>query len=108
MREYIVDELSPEATKRLEDLLLEKGLGAGLNHLYWLEPRELSPLQREHFACGPHVAALDVEETRVRLELLVRGRNTIHCDCIAWAEPAQVAGLVDTLHKLMREAGIDA
>ena len=108
MREYLIDELSREATGRLEELLRAKGMGAGLDHLYWLEVGELSPLQKEHASCGPHVAALEVEETRVRLELLIRGRNTIRCDCIAWAGPSQVAALVTSLHELVREAGIDA
>lgn len=88
MRSYLIDELNAEDTARLARALQDMGLGAGMEGLFWLPvPLELlSPLQREHLhECGPYVMGLEVEERGVRLELLVRARGRLRCECVHYA-----------------------
>ncbi len=107
MREYVVSELDPGQVKALEDYLTSQGMGAGLEHLYWLPVPVLSDLQSAHAAaCGPYVVALDVAEDSLRMELLVRARNALHCDCIAMADARQCAALIEHLHTLLQELEI--
>lgn len=88
MRSYLIDELNTEDTARLAHILQDMGLGAGMEGLFWFPvPVELlSPMQREHLKdCGPYVMGLEVEEHSVRLELLVRARGRLRCECVHYA-----------------------
>lgn len=107
MREYVVSDLDRGRLTALEDILRARGLGAGLDHLYWLPVPVLSALQQEHVtSCGPYVVALDVDGDTLRMELLVRARNALHCDCIAMADARQTAALIAHLHTLLQELEI--
>lgn len=106
MREYVISDLREEEVARLEKYLTDRGMGAGIEHLYWLPCPLLSPVQEEHTACGPHVVALDVDGTTLRMELLVRARNALRCECIAMADARQTAALMQSLHDILQELGI--
>lgn len=111
MRWYVVDELSAEETARLGRALLDMKLDSGMNSLYWLPVPEnlLSPVQREHAAhCGPHVLALELEEHGLRLELLVRARGCLRCDCVHYAEPELRAHMIAWLDQLLADLRISA
>jgi hypothetical protein len=105
MRTYVIDDLSPETLATVSDSCTELGLSSSIEGVFWLPVADsnLTPLQQEHKgACGPFVMALTIEEDALILELLVRSRNTLHCDCICYASPAlrthmmqYVDGLVD-------------
>ena len=90
MRYFLIDDLRAEETKRLCEHLDAMDLGAGLDGIYWLPipAHMLSAVQKEHESqCGPYVMALECEETSLRLELLVRARGRIRCECVAYASP---------------------
>ena len=107
MREYVISDLKPAETQALEEALTARNLAAGIEHLYWLPVSELTAVQREHAAsCGPHVVALEVEETALRMELLIRAKNRLRCDCIAYADAGQTRALLASLHELLAELGI--
>ena len=107
MREYVISDLNPAETQALEEALTARNLAAGIEHLYWLPVSELTAVQKEHAAsCGPHVVALEVEETALRMELLIRAKNRLRCDCIAYADAGQTRALLASLHELLAELGI--
>ena len=107
MREYVISDLKPAETQALEEALAARNLAAGIEHLYWLPVSELTAVQKEHAAsCGPHVVALEVEETALRMELLIRAKNRLRCDCIAYADAGQLQALLASLHELLAEQGI--
>lgn len=104
MRWYGIDGLRAEDTAKLAAALAAMELGSGLDGLFWLPVPAalLSPRQVEHGeSCGPHVMGLELEETSLRLELLVRARGRLRCDCVQYASPelrdAKIAWLEDLL-----------
>lgn len=52
------------------------------------------------------MVALEVEETALRMELLIRAKNRLRCDCIAYADAGQTRALLASLHELLAELGI--
>jgi hypothetical protein len=109
MRSYYIDDFVPGELERLVGLLDGMELSAGMEDLYWLPvPDELlTPLQREHKReCGPYILALEILDSALRLELLVRARNKLRCDCVAYAEPQLVAHMIAYLHGLLDELKI--
>lgn len=90
MRTYSIDELDATTIQHLEEQLAEAGLASGIERLYWLPIAELhlAPLQKEHEeSCGPHCLALEVLDDGVRLELLVRAKGRMRCECVQYALP---------------------
>jgi hypothetical protein len=84
-------------------------LSAGMEDLYWLPvPKNLlTPIQKQHeHECGPYVLALEILDEALRLELLVRARNKLRCDCVAYAEQKLVNHMILYLHALLDELQI--
>ena len=109
MRWYGIDDLTAEDTAKLAASLTEMELTSGMDGLFWLPaPAELlSPLQQEHAAsCGPHVMGLELEETSLRLEMLVRARGRMRCDCVHYASPELRNSMIAWLENLLAELGI--
>ena len=83
--------------------------------MFWLElPADLlSDLQREHSQkCGPHRLAVVLEEDKVRfeysvrLELLVRARESMRCACTDYPTKTQRDFCLNFMDKLLEETGI--
>ena len=109
MRWYVVDELSTEDTRKLAAALAEMQLASGMDSLFWLPvpPEKLSPVQLGHKeSCGPHVMGLEVEEHALRLELLVRARGRMHCDCVLQAHSGLRSHMIDWLEQLLTDLDI--
>ena len=113
MRSFLIDELDESLIAQLGAILDERELASGIKNLYWLPLDEdmLTPLQKEHAAeCGPHCMALELLPNGVRLELLVRARGKVQCECVGYtsAEAEQVmiqrlSSLVDEIHRTQVE-----
>ena len=104
MRSYYIDELVPGELERLAERLDKMEIGAGMEDLYWLPvPNDLlTPIQKQHAGeCGPYVLALEILDEALRLELLVRARNRLRCDCVAYAERKLVNHMIGYLHDLL-------
>lgn len=109
MRTYRIEDLQPEHVERLARALDARGLGSGMDGLYWLPlpPNLLSADQLEHAPeCGPHVLSLELLDEGLSLELLVRARGRLRCSCVCYAAPAQRAWGMDTVDALLRELDI--
>ena len=108
MRQYVVSEITPDEMERLTKLLTDRGCAAGVEGIFWLPvPEEhLTDIQKEHAEqCGPHVMALETNGDSVGLELLVRAKGRIRCDCIGWAGDGLVLAMMREVDALLAQAG---
>ncbi len=109
MRSLVLDELAPGDMERLLEHLGRTLQVSGLPEVFWLEmpAHLLTPEQEAHRdCCGPHRVALVVEEDSLRLELLVRARESLRCACTAYATRAQRDFLMGYLDRLIEELGL--
>ena len=109
MRAYVIDQLAESEVRALAEHLADMDLQAGLEGMFWLPgpPALLTPLQREHEAqCGPYCMALETEETSVHLELLVRARGRIRCDCLSFASVELRNHMIAYLESQLTELGV--
>jgi len=109
VRSYCLDDFVPGELERLAERLESMELSAGVEKLYWLHiPQDLlTPLQTEHAReCGPYALALEILDGALRLELLVRARNRLRCECVAYAEQRLVSRMILYLHGLLDELNI--
>lgn len=110
MRQIVIDELSPMERDNI-DSYLKRSLKMGpMLGLYWIEiPADLhSAAQQGHENCGPFYFGVEVEEQRVRFELLVRSTANLHCTCIAHATPVQRQFVLDYIDRMVQEEHIKA
>ena len=106
MRAYVVDELDSQTVKHIAEHLTDMGFASGMEKLYWLplEERFLTPVQKEHAGkCGPYCMALEVLDSGVRLELLVRARNIMRCECVTYTTPEAEHFMIEQLDQMIAE-----
>ncbi|MDR0826425.1 MAG: hypothetical protein LBN33_00905 [Desulfovibrio sp.] len=109
MRTYTIDQLEEADIAAINARLLDMGLQAGLEGIYWLPVPEkmLSPIQLEHREqCGPYCLALEVGASHVNMELLVRGLGRIRCDCVSFAEEGLRNYIIKYLEDMLTELKI--
>ncbi|MEG2139836.1 MAG: hypothetical protein RRY20_03505 [Bilophila sp.] len=110
MRTYTIDELDATTVQHLEERLLEAGYASDIEKLFWLplEEDQLSALQQEHKeSCGPHCLALEVLEDGVRLELLIRAKGRMRCECVHYASPETQQAVIARLNALLEAIQTD-
>lgn len=97
MKQYVIDGLTLKDYTALKTYLDKHLETAPIGGIYWLEldGECLTPEQKAHKDCGPHVFALMLEESYLSCELLVRIKTNIKCDCMGYATKAQRDWLVD-------------
>lgn len=108
MKQYVIDGLRLEDYRKLKEYLDSSVESSPLGGIYWveIEPSLLTPLQQEHAGCRPHVFAFMLEETYLSCEFLVRIKNNIKCDCMAYATAAQRNWLIDTVDAILEKLDI--
>jgi hypothetical protein len=96
MKQYVVDQLRHGDFEKLKAYLGQNFGEAAIGGIYWvpIDAGLLTPLQAEHVGCQPFHAALELQEDRLAVELLVRSPHRIRCNCIAYATEAQRESLV--------------
>lgn len=105
MRQFVIDELSPMERDNIDSYLKRTITTGPMLGLYWLVlPPDLhSEAQQGHEEHGPFYLAVEVEQYRVRFELLVRSQSNLHCTCIAHATPAQRQFVLDYIDRMVEE-----
>jgi hypothetical protein len=110
MRTYLLEDFLPEQLELVCQRLAGMGLSGSLDGIYYLPvPLDLlTDEQREHHGeCGPYIFVLEVaDETRLKLELLVRAQGKLRCSCVAYATPEQRAFIMDYMDNFLREMEI--
>ena len=91
MKQYVIDELRPADFNKIKEFLNGAHESSELDHLYWfrLDDEILTPVQTEHKNCYPFYFAVELESDRICFELLIRTKNRVRCDCMAYATEDQ-------------------
>ena len=108
MKQYVVDQLRYPDYEKLKGFLDQNYGQVAMGAVYWMALDEdvLSPIQREHRECQPHVAAVELEETHLSVELLVRTRQRMRCNCIAYATLEQRDWLIRRVDDILKQLDI--
>ena len=109
MRSILFDEINSPDLEKIRDHLEKSLVPSSLPDVFWLElpPDLLSPAQHEHKeCCGPHRVAVLLEEDGLKLELLVRSKASLRCECTAYTTGQQRDFLLDWADRLARELAI--
>jgi hypothetical protein len=99
MKQYVIDQLRPDDYFRIKAYLDMNLRQSGIPEIYWLIlPQDLlDGIQAEHADCQPFYFALELSQTALSCELLVRSLNHVRCDCMGYASPAQRNWLIQTV-----------
>ena len=108
MKQYVVDQLRYTDYEKLKGFMDQAYGEAVMGGIYWIPLDEglLTPVQAEHRQCQPFTAAVELQETRLSMELLVRTRNRIRCDCIAYADLPQRNWLIAVVDRMLEQLEI--
>jgi len=108
MKLYLIDELRSEDLKKIKRYLNDSFGNPVLGNIYWVElDRDiLTPVQKTHVNCSPHVFALDLGKDYLSCEFLVRIKKNIKCECMAYATPRQRDWLINKIDLILDELGI--
>lgn len=120
MQSYIIDELTADDCKKIQERLHDLGLAGSIDGLFWLPiPKHLlTTVQTEHKdTCGPYALALENDmgihqggtgaSASIRLELLVRATNNLRCDCISKVSPELREHMINYLDDLLAELEVE-
>lgn len=108
MKQYVVDQLRFNDYEKIRGSLDQRFGPASIEGVYWVpvEPGRLSATQAAHRDCQPFFAALELCGERLSVELLIRTRQRIRCDCIAYATEEQRNWLMRMVDDMMLQLGI--
>ena len=110
MRQFVIDELSPLERDNIDSFLKRTLKPGPMVGLYWLAMPDdlLSDTQLEHKDHAPFYLAIELTNSAVKFELLVRSQVNLHCNCIAYTTPAQRQFVLDFMDKMVKEELISA
>jgi len=108
MKQYLIDGLRLSDYGKLKAYLDKYLKFSPLGGIYWLEldRQLLTPIQKEHEECQPHVFALMLEETYLSCEFLVRIKKNIKCDCMDYATREQRDWLINQADAIFEKLDI--
>lgn len=108
MKQYVIDELRPEDFNKIKGFLDDNHEAPEMDHLYWfrLDDEILSPVQIEHKDCYPFYFAVELQPDRISFELLIRTRNRVRCDCMAYATQDQRNWLIRSVDAVFSRLNI--
>jgi hypothetical protein len=108
MKHYLIDELRPQDYDKIKTALDKRLEASGVEGLYWLEVKSdlLTDPQAAHTDCRPFYFAICLEPDRLSCELLIRTRQSIRCDCMAYATERQRNWLIQWADGLFEQLGL--
>ncbi|MCD6320215.1 MAG: hypothetical protein J7M03_05985 [Candidatus Desulfofervidaceae bacterium] len=91
MRQLLFDEIGQTDIKKIKHYLNKHAELSPLGGIYWVNlPEGLwDETQKAHTTCQPFYFAIEVGGNYVRIELLIRSRQKLHCECIKYANSDQ-------------------
>ncbi|MBL0701038.1 MAG: hypothetical protein JJV92_09170 [Desulfosarcina sp.] len=110
MKQYRIDELRLPEYDKIKKYLDDNFSLSDFGGLYWipLDDYLLTDLQASHAECRPFFFAVELEETYISFELLVRTKAKIRCDCIVYATEAQRNWLIRLVDSMFEQLDIIA
>jgi hypothetical protein len=97
MKQYVIDQLSPEDYDKVKDYLDKHFSNSGIDGIYWIPVNDdlLTEVQKKHKDCSPFFFAIEIVPNKMSCELLVRTKNRMRCDCIQHATESQRNWLIE-------------
>ena len=108
MKQYVIDELRPADHEKIKAFLDNKYGFFSIDNLFRipLDKDILSEIQKKHTGCQPFYFSLNLKPDRISCEFLVRTKNKIRCDCVAYANEIQRNWLIKQINLVLDELGI--
>ncbi len=108
MKHYVIDELRYQDFEKIKAALDERLEASAFEGLYWLELKSdlLTDVQTVHTGCQPFYVAVALESDRLCCELLIRTRQAVKCDCMAYATEAQRNWVIRWADGLFEQLGL--
>ncbi len=108
MKQYVIDELRPQDYYKLKEYLDKTHGPAELGSIYWvpLATEVLTEVQWQHADCQPFYFAIELQEDRLALELLVRTKTRVRCACIGYAVDDQRTWILDRADAIFKHLDI--
>ncbi len=108
MKQYVIDELQPDDHQKLAEYLKHHFFVSGLERIFWIFLTDdlLNDTQAAHSECGPFYLAIELTDTAMKCELLVRARNRLRCDCIGYANRQQRDWVMGQMDLMVAELAI--
>ncbi len=103
MKQYVIDELKVEDQNKIKSYLdanFDSGAVAGIYRLP-LPQNLLNDEQARHTRCQPFYFAIDLENSCITYEFLVRSANKIRCHCIGYADERQYNWLIRKIDAML-------
>lgn len=109
MRSYFIDELQPSDVGRVRAFLMEHAIPSELGDVFWIPIPEdlLNEKQCHHRQCRPHVLAVELGKTWVRMECFVRSLKGMRCECQGYCTKHQFLFLVNFANTMLDDLCID-
>ena len=110
MKQYRIDELRLAEYDKIKKYLDDHFSSSDFGGLYWipLDDDLLTDVQASHAECRPFFFAVELEETCISFELLVRTKERIRCDCIVYATEVQRNWLIRIVDSMFEQLDIIA
>ncbi len=91
MKQYVIDQFSPEDYDQVKNYLDQHFSNAGIDGIYWIPISEdlLSQVQKDHKDCSPFYFAIEIVPYKMSCEFLVRSKKIMRCNCIQHATESQ-------------------
>ncbi len=108
MKQYVIDQLRPDDYFKVRGYLESNCASTALPDIFWLYlPPELwTDVQTAHEDCSPFYMALELTQTSLSCELLVRTPSRLRCDCMGYATRTQRDWVIDTVEDMCRNLEI--
>jgi hypothetical protein len=108
MKQYVIDELRLSDHYKIRQYLDEIYGPSELGGIYWvpLAAEVLTEIQLEHSDCQPFYFAIELEEDRLSVEMLVRTKNRIRCACMGYASKDQRIWIMDAVDAIIEKLDI--
>ena len=108
MKQYVIDEIRPEDHHKIEQYLETAYGPVEMGGIYWvpIAAEVLTEIQLAHTNCQPFYFAIELEQERLSLELLVRTKNRIRCTCIGYASRDQRIWIMEVVDAIFEKLDI--
>lgn len=110
MKQYVVDELRPEACRLLQGYLEERFGASEIKGIYWIpiDPLLYTREQAAHTDCQPFYFVAQLNPASIAAELLVRTKHRVRCDCMRYANEEQLIWLIHFIDSIFERLMIPA
>ena len=108
MKQYVVDQLNQDDIQKLRSHLEESYGKPEFDSIFWLPIKKssLNEVQQKHVDCHPFMVAVDLQESQLVCELLIRTQNKMRCECMGYANRQQRNDLIELIDSILEKLGI--